>query len=151
LPNGLTVLVLEQHALPLVQIHALIKAESPQDPAKKARLANLIASLLDEGTGSRTAKQIADQIEFVGGTLAAQASEDFTTASARVLKKDTELGFELLADILRRPAFPEAELKRVRSEIMGEIETEKDDPGQVAAKVFIEVVLEDNPVIRMRL
>ncbi len=145
LPNGLTVLVLEQHALPLVQIHALVKAGSAQDPAEKAGLANLVASLLDEGTGSRTAKQIADQIEFVGGTLAAQASEDFTTASARVLKKDTELGFELLADILRRPAFPEAELKRVRSEILGEIATEKDDPGQVAAKVFNELVFEEHP------
>src|SRR5206468_3045343 len=145
LPTGLTVLVLEQHALPLVQIHALIKAGSAQDPAEKAGLANLVASLLDEGTGSRTAKQIADQIEFVGGTLAAQASEDFTTASARVLKKDTELGFELLADILRRPAFPEAELKRVRSEILGEIATEKDDPGQVAAKVFNELVFEAHP------
>lgn len=145
LPNGLTVLVLEQHALPLVQIHALIRAGSAQDPAEKAGLANLVASLLDEGTGARTAKQIADQIEFVGGTLAAQASEDFTTASARVLKKDTELGFELLADILRSPAFPEAELKRVRSELLGEIASEKDDPGQVAAKAFNELVFEGHP------
>lgn len=145
LPNGLTVLVLEQHALPLVQIHALIKAGSAQDSAEKAGLANLVASLLDEGTGARTAKQIAQQIEFVGGTLAAQAAEDFTTASARVLKKDTELGFELLADILRRPAFPEAELKRVRSEILGEIASEKDDPGQVAAKAFNQLVFEGHP------
>lgn len=145
LPNGLTVLLLEQHALPLLQIHALLKAGSAQDPPGKAGLANLVASLLDEGTGTRTAKQIAQQIEFVGGTLAAQASEDFTTASARVLKKDTELGFELLADILRRPAFPEAELKRVRSEILGEIATEKDDPGLVAAKAFNELVFEEHP------
>lgn len=145
LPNGLTVLVLEQHSLPLLQIHALVRAGSAQDPPGKAGLANLVASLLDEGTATRTAKQIAQQIEFVGGTLAAMAGEDFTTASARVLKKDTELGFELLADILLHPAFPEAELRRVRSEILGEIASERDDPGQVAAKAFHQLVFEGHP------
>lgn len=144
-PNGLTVLVLEQHSLPIVQIRALIKAGSAQDPSEKAGLANLVASLLDEGTGTRTAKQIAEQIEFVGGTLAAKAFEDFTTASARVLKKDTELGFELVADILRRPAFTEQELKRVRSQILGEIASEKDDPGLVADKAFNQLVFDGHP------
>ena len=95
--NGITVLVLEQHFLPIVEIHALIKAGSAQDPPDKAGLANLVASLLDEGTTTRTSKQQAEQIDFVGGALEAKASEDFTTASARVLKKDLELGFTLLA------------------------------------------------------
>lgn len=144
-PNGLTVLVLEQHSLPIVQIHALIKAGSAQDSSEKAGLANLVASLLDEGTTSRSAKQIAEQIDFVGGTLTTNASEDFTTASARVLKKDTELGFELLADIVLRPAFPEQELERVRSQILGEIQSEKDDPGRVAAKAFSQLVFDGHP------
>ena len=84
--NGITVLVLEQHFLPIVEIHTLIKAGSAQDPPDKAGLANLVASLLDEGTTTRTSKQQAEQIDFVGGALEAKASEDFTTASARVLK-----------------------------------------------------------------
>ena len=145
MPNGLTVLVLEQHSLPIVQIHALIKAGSAHDPADMAGLANLTASLLDEGTVNRSAKQIAEQIEFVGGMLTARASQDFTTASTRVLKKDTELGFELLADILLHPIFPEAELDRVKSQLLGEILSEKDDPGQVAAKAFDELVFEGHP------
>ncbi|MBI4402451.1 MAG: insulinase family protein [Nitrospirae bacterium] len=144
-PNGMTVLVLEQHSLPIVQIHALIKAGSAQDPPEKAGLANLVASLLDEGTTTRSAKQIAEQIEFVGGTLAAKAGEDFTTVSARVLKKDTELGFELLADVLLRPTFPEKELKRVRSHILGEILSEKDAPDLIAAKAFNQVVFDGHP------
>ena len=90
--NGITVLVLEQHFLPIVEIHTLIKAGSAQDPPEKAGLANLVASLLDEGTTTRTSKQQAEQIDFVGGALEARASEDFTTASARVLKKDIDLG-----------------------------------------------------------
>jgi zinc protease len=145
MPNGLTVLVLEQRTLPIVQIHALVKAGSAQDPPEKAGLANLTASLLDEGTATRSAKQIAEQIDFIGGSLTSRATQDFTTVSARVLKKDVELGFELLADVLLHPAFPEQELERVRSQILGEILSENDDPGQVAAKAFDQVVFEGHP------
>lgn len=145
MPNGLTVLVLEQHALPIVQIHALIKAGSAHDPEEKAGLAYLVASLLDEGTTRRSAKQIAELIEFVGGTLTTKTTEDFTTASIRVLKKDLELGFELLSDILLHPTFPDHELERVRSQILGEIKSEKDDPGQVAIKAFEQIVFAGHP------
>jgi len=144
-PNGMTVLVLEQHWLPIVQVHALIKAGAAQDPPEEAGLANLVASLLDEGTTTRTAKQLAEQIEFVGGTLTTKAEEDFTTASTLVLKKDTELGFELLADILLHPTFPEQEVKRVRSQILGEMQSEKDDPGLVATKAFHQLVFDGHP------
>lgn len=144
-PNGLTVLVLEQHSLPIVQVQALVKTGSARDPEGKAGLANLVASLLDEGTATRSANRIAEQIEFVGGSLAARAGEDFTTVSARVLTKDTDLGFELLADILLHPTFPEQELERVRSQILGEILSEQDDPGTVAAKAFNQLVFDGHP------
>lgn len=144
-PNGMTVLVLEQHFLPIVEIHALIKTGSAQDPPEKAGLANLVASLLDEGTATRSSKQLAEQIDFVGGSLGAQASEDFTTASARTLKKDIDLGFTLFADILQRPAFPKHEFERVRSQILGEITSDNDDPGHVAMKAFNQLVFQNHP------
>jgi zinc protease len=144
-PNGMTVLVLEQHFLPIVEIHALIKAGSAQDPPEKAGLANLVASLLDEGTTTRSPKQLAEQIDFVGGSLGVQTDEDFTTASARTLKKDIDLGFTLLADILQRPAFPKQEFERVRSQILGEITSDNDDPGHVAMKAFNQLVFQNHP------
>jgi zinc protease len=144
-PNGMTVLVLEQHFLPIVEVHALIKTGSAQDPPDKAGLANLVASLLDEGTITRTSKQLAEQIDFVGGALAVKASEDFTTASARVLKKDVDLGFTLLADILQHPAFPKQEFERIREQILGEMASDKDDPGHVAMKAFNQLVFHGHP------
>lgn len=144
-PNGITVLVLEQHFLPIVEIHALIKVGSAQDPQEKAGLANLVASLLDEGTTTRSSKQLAEQIDFVGGSLEAKAGEDFTTASVRTLRKDIDLGFTLLADILQRPAFPKSEFERVRSQILGEITSNNDDPGHVAMKAFNQVVFHNHP------
>lgn len=144
-PNGMVVLVLEQHFLPIVEIHALIKTGSAQDPPDKAGLANLVAGLLDEGTTTRSSRQLAEQIDFVGGSLSVQAGEDFTTASARTLKKDIELGFTLLADILQRPAFPKQEFERVRSQILGEIASDNDDPGHVAMKAFNQLVFQNHP------
>ncbi|MBS0153670.1 MAG: insulinase family protein [Nitrospira sp.] len=144
-PNGMTVVVLEQHFLPIVELHALIKAGSSQDHPEKAGVANLVASLLDEGTTSRSSKQLAEQIDFVGGSLSAQAGEDFTTASTRILKKDIDLGFTLLADILQRPAFPKQEFERVRSQILGEIASDNDDPGHVAMKAFNQLVYQNHP------
>jgi zinc protease len=144
-PNGMTVLVLEQHFLPIVEVHALIKTGSAQDPPDKAGLANLVASLLDEGTTTRSSKQLAEQIDFVGGALEAKASEDFTTASARVLKKDVDLGFTLLADILQHPAFFKPEFERIRSQILGEMASDNDDPGHVAMKAFNQLVFHGHP------
>ncbi len=144
-PNGLTVLVVEQHALPIVQIQALVKTGSVQDQPEKAGLANLVAGLLDEGTTTRNATQLAEQIEFVGGALEAKATHDFTTASARVLAKDIELGFELLADIVVHPSFPEPELQRVKKLILGEIIAQRDDPGIVAGKAFGRLVFDGHP------
>ena len=144
-PNGMTVLVLEQHFLPIVEIHALVKTGSAYDPQDKAGVANLVASLLDEGTTSRSSKQLAEQIDFIGGSLEAKAGEDFTTASARVLKKDVDLGFTLLADVLMHPAFPKHEFERVRSQIQGEIASDSDDPGHVAMKAFNQLVFHNHP------
>lgn len=143
--NGITVLVLEQHFLPIVEIHALIKAGSAQDPPEKAGVANLTASLLDEGTTTRTPKQLAEQIDFVGGSLEAKASEDFTIASARVLKKDVELGFTLLGDILQHPAFQKQEFERIRTQLLGEMASDNDDPGHVAMKAFNQLVFHGHP------
>ncbi|MET0516375.1 MAG: pitrilysin family protein [Nitrospiraceae bacterium] len=143
--NGMTVLFLEQHYLPTVELHALIKIGSAHDPQEKAGLANLTANLLDEGTTTRSSKQIAEQIDFVGGSLSARASEDFTTATARVLKKDVDLGFTLLADILIHPAFQKQEFERVRAQIVGEIASDEDDPGHVALKAFNQLVFHGHP------
>ncbi len=144
-PNGITVVVLEQHFLPIVEVHALIKTGSSQDPPEKAGLANLVASLLDEGTTTRSSKQLAEQIDFVGGALEIKASEDFTTASARILQKDIDLGFTLLADTLQHPAFQKTEFERIRSQILGEMASDNDDPGHVAMKAFNQLVFHGHP------
>ena len=74
-----------------------------------------------------------------------RAAEDFTTASVRVLKKDAELGFTLLADILQHPAFHKPEFERIRSQVLGEMASDNDDPGHVAMKSFNQLVFHGHP------
>ena len=143
--NGLTVLVLEQHYLPLVHVQALVKVGSAQDPSRQAGLANLASSLLDEGTTSRSSTQIAELIDEVGGSLGSHTEEDFTTAYARVLTKDVELGFDLLSDIVRRPAFADSEFSRVKNQLLGELVSEQDDPSRIATIAFSKLVYSGHP------
>ncbi len=143
--NGVTVLILEQPALPIIQVHGLIKAGGAQDPQSKAGLANLVSALLDEGTKTRSAEQIAQAIDFVGGSLSSDVTRDFTTVSLRVLKKDLDLGFDLLADIILNPRFDKKEFTRVRNLILGGIQSEDENPELVAGKAFDRLVFGKHP------
>ncbi len=143
--NGITVFFLERRSLPIVSVVALIKSGAINDPPNRAGLANLTASLLDEGTLSRTATQISEEVDFIGASLSASAEEDYTSAGLRVLKKDVEKGFDLLSDILLNPRFEKKELDRVRDLILGSILSEKDEPMVVASRAFENLVFENHP------
>jgi zinc protease len=148
LKNGLVLLILPERSLPLVQIQVIVKAGALYEPDEKAGLASLVADLLDEGTRRRSATEIADAIDFVGGSLGAGSGDDWASASLRVLKKDLPLGMDLLSDILLHPSFPEAELERRRKQVLGNLMAQKDEPGVIAAKTFSERVFGPHPYHR---
>lgn len=148
LNNGLVLLVLPKPSLPIVNIQVVIKAGALYNPEEKAGLASLVADLLDEGTIERSATQIAEEIEFVGGRLHTDAGSDSATASLKILKKDLSLGLALLSDILLHPSFPDTELERKRREVLGSLEAQKDEPGTIAQKAFNELVFGQHPYHR---
>jgi zinc protease len=143
--HGLTLLLAERPSLPMVTIQILVKAGSVHEAKEKAGLANLTASLLPLGTASRTALEISEAIEFVGGDLSADASADYSTLSLTVLKKDLDLGLELLADVLLHPAFREEEIARKVRELKGRIRQKQEDPGTVAGEAFAATLFGDHP------
>ena len=143
--NGLTVFLIERHSLPIISIVALVKSGSINDPRDKAGVANLTASLLDEGTENRTSAQISEEIDFIGASLNLSAGKDFTVAQTKVLTKDVEKGFDILSDILLHPRFDPQEMERVRNLILGSIHAEKDDPMVVAGRSFNKLIFGDHP------
>jgi zinc protease len=145
LPNGMVLLHAERSALPIVRVVLAIKAGSVTEPAEKAGLAHLTADLLNEGTAKRSSKDISDAIEFVGGELHTSGGADYMTVTLSVLKKDVELGFDILSDIVLNPAFSDDELKRRKTVIKSSIIQQKEEPGVVASKAFMKAVFGDHP------
>lgn len=143
--NGMTLLILERPSLPVVSVEVLVQAGALFDPDEKAGLANLTASLLDEGTKKRKSTDISDAVDFIGASLSASANDDYASASLKVLKKDVETGLELLSDILINPVFDPKEVERVRNNILGGILAEKDQPQVIAERAFQKDVFGNHP------
>ncbi len=148
LDNGLVVLLMEYHKLPLVQLRMTIKGGTSYDPSGYEGLGTLTASLLRKGTATRTATQISDEIDFIGGTLAAGATLDYFTVTSEVLKKDVDKGFDLFSDIILHPAFSPEEIERERSQKLAGIEQLKENPGAVASVYFNKVIYGSHPYSR---
>ena len=136
LPNDLVWLFSPQSELPLVTLQLLIKAGTLVDPRGKEGLANLTASLLLSGTKSRSATQIARELDFMGAKLRAEGGEDCALLSLTMLKKDLGQALELLKDVLLNPALAPAEMKRKVAQLKAALESEQDEPMVVAARTF---------------
>ena len=136
LPNGLVVLTAERRALPIVTVRVLVRAGSLHEPADLPGLANLAAVLLPQGTARRTALELSEAIDFVGGTLRAEGGQDAATITLTVLKRDLTTGLDLLADLLRSPVFREEEIQRKVQQLKGAIAQKAEDAGTVAAEAF---------------
>lgn len=149
LPNGLKVFHAERKNLPIVVLTLLIKASPLDESDEKAGTASLTAKLLTEGTAGRSAMQISEEVDFLGASLGAGAGKDYTTVGLGVLKKDLQKGFELFADILLRPSFPEEELKRKKEQLKGMLKRQEDEPGFVADRAFIREVFGSHPYGRL--
>jgi zinc protease len=132
----MVLLAAERPAVPIVTATLVLQAGAVFDPAAKPGLANLTAIMLSQGTTGRTAPQISEAIEFVGGSLSVDAGMDTTRLSFSVLKKDLDLALELMADLLINPTFPADELAKKIPEVLAGIQRNQEDPGTVSAEAF---------------
>lgn len=136
LPNGLRVLVAENHNAPLVSLRALVRSGADHDTAHSAGLASLTADLLDEGAGDRDAITLAEDVGTLGGALGTGADWDASYISLDVLARTAEQALEIFADVTARATLPEDGLERVRVERLNEILQQRNEPGAIAAKRF---------------
>jgi predicted Zn-dependent peptidase len=136
LDNGLQLIVVEDNRLPIVSISLNLQAGSRYDPVGLEGLADMVAELITKGTESRTAEQIAAEIEGVGGTLQATSGNDFFAVSATVLADHVGLAFDLIGDVLLHPTFPESELELARTRFLSTLRVDKSDPATLASRFF---------------
>lgn len=136
LKNGMTLLLMEQHEVPMVSFNFIVKTGSVADPRGREGLASLTAELLRKGTRTRTADQISAELDFIGGVLKADAGYDFTSGAAEFVKKDLGKGLELLSDVLLNPTFPKEEVTKLQAQSIDAVKAAKDDASEVIAEYY---------------
>jgi len=140
LSNGLTVMLVEQHQLPVISAHLVALAGSDANPADKPGLASFTADMLPMGTAKRSASQIADDAAQLGTNVRSNSNSDSSAVSIRTLKQNADGGFELLSDVVLHPKFEAAEIDRIRKRRQTSILQLHDNPVQLALGAFLKVV-----------
>lgn len=145
LANGLQVIAVSHHEQPAVSLRLIVRAGGAQDPAAKPGVATMVAALLDQGTTTRTAEQIASAIDSIGGALGTGSSRDLSSVSAVVMKDSLNLALDMVSDVARNPAFAEEELDRQRQQFQSGLKVSYDDPDYLAGVVFDRLVYGFHP------
>ena len=144
-PNGLTLLLSENHATPSVSINAIVLAGSRFEPDDKAGLASLVGELIDEGTATRTSQQLAEAVESAGGRLRSYGDYQTSGVHSAFLSQDLTLGLEITADILTNATFPEDQIEMHVARRRAQIKSRLDVPRVQASDAFNEVVFAGHP------
>ena len=146
LENGLTVFVVEDHRQPVVSVTLMVPgAGASSHDGTKAGLAAMTAELLRQGTSTRSAQQVAEAIDRVGGSLRASAGDDATQASVTVVTSALETGVELLADVVQRPAFAAEEIERWRRQTLSGLQVAYANPEYLQRVVSQRVAYGSHP------
>lgn len=145
LSNGMRVLVARKPGLPLVSARLSFEAGTSDDPSGKAGVASFTASLLDQGTTTRSAPQIATEVERLGASIGAGAGSDFTNVFASSPSNVFPQTVALMADVVRNPTFAAEELDREKTQTLNGLRVQLSQPGPVASLAAARAVYGDAP------
>lgn len=136
LSNGLPVWIMGVHKVPTVHLELVVRAGVAADPPGRFGLASLTGAMLDEGAGSRSALEISDAIDYLGAELTTGGSADASFVDLQVPVARLADALAVMSDVIARPTFPDAELKRLREERLASLLEAQDDPEQLITFAF---------------
>jgi zinc protease len=145
LPNGMQVIVVMHHEQPEVTMRLMVRAGTANDPPGKSGLATLLASLLDQGTSTRSAQEIADAIDSIGGSVDTGAGSDSISTEVLVMKDSFAVGMDLLADMVRHRTFLPEEIKRQKEQAISTLQVSLEDPDFIAGAVLNRLIYGSHP------
>ncbi|NIM50668.1 MAG: hypothetical protein GTN62_09985 [Gemmatimonadales bacterium] len=143
LANGLRVVLMEKHQVPVVQIGLVVMAGSAMDPRGKVGLATMTADMMDEGAGSRDALELADAIDYLGARLSVGAGNHTSVISLYTPLSKLDDALPIMADVALRPSFPAEELERKRKSRLTTLLQWHDEPSAVASVAFNNAIYGD--------
>jgi zinc protease len=145
LPNGLTVVVVEDSRLPLVSYRLAFRVGGAFDPPGLPGLTDLLAGLLPEGTASKTSREIAEEVARMGASLSAGANSDYTIVAASALSLFNDRILELMADVVLNPSFPENEVELAKQNTKESLRQQRAQPSFLASEMVSRVMFGDHP------
>lgn len=145
LPNGLKVTLVPYGIIPKVTVSVAVGAGSINEGSEHVGVASLTATLLKEGTATRTAEQVADDAARMGSTLDVSSSDDQTIAGLDVLSEFGPDAVRLLADVLEHPRLPDSELPRLKNDMLRQIALRNSQPQTIALTRFRKILYGDHP------
>ena len=148
LPNGMRVVTDTMDELDTVALGIWVGVGSMYEPAEINGISHLLEHMVFKGTTTRTARQISEEIENVGGYMNACTSRESTAFYIKVLKEDTPLAVDVLADILQNSTFAPEEFAREKTVVLQEISQSNDTPDDIVFDYFQECAFPDQPVGR---
>lgn len=141
LPNGMKLLLLEDHELPLVQLSARIRVGSIYEPAEKVGLADITGDVMRTGgTAAMSGDQIDEALEAMAASVETGIAEDYGWASLSVLKEDIDKTLGILADVLMHPAFPQDKIELTKIQQRSAISRRNDEPDEIASREFAKLI-----------
>jgi zinc protease len=146
LSNGLEVWMVEQKELPIVAMNLVLKSGQGNEPDDRTGLANITANLLDDGTKTRSAVDIANQLQAIGvGGINAGSGWDSTNVSVQTLTRNLDKALEIYSDVIMNPAFPATELESQRARSLIGLRQQRANPNAVSNIVYNKVLYGDHP------
>ena len=136
LSNGIKVYFARRDAVPMTRVKLSFDAGSTADPADKIGLQNFVTSMLEEGTTSLTSVQIAEQQERLGAGIGVGGSRDSTTVSLSAVNPNLDASLDLMADIVKNPAFKPDDIERIRTQQLTAIEAAANNPRSIASNAL---------------
>jgi zinc protease len=136
LQNGLSVLLLPDPQLPLIDVQLLIPTGAIDDPRGHAGLAEFTAAMLRQGTRRMKADRISETVDMAGVSLGADSDYELSSVGCRGRKKSVELCLRMVSDLITRPTFPKGEMDEIRDQLLSSVKNMRDDPEILAAVHF---------------
>lgn len=136
LSNGLNVWIVKESELPIVSMNMVFNSGGTADPQDRAGLASFTSSLLNSGTKTRSAVDIANQLQSIGASLGAGSGWDSANVSMQTLTKNLDKALEIYADVVMNPTFPEAEFKTLQGRSLNALKQRRDNANAISAVVY---------------
>jgi zinc protease len=140
LANGVDLWMVEQHELPIISMNMVFRTGSSNEPDGRTGVSSITSQILDDGTATRSAADIANQLQSIGANMNSFSGWDSTNVTIQTLTKNLDKAVDIYADVIQNPAFPATEVESLRGRLLVGLRQQKANPNAISDVVYNKVL-----------